>query len=83
MSRQVVRRDRRCVLGEICRRTRHREPVGRRQPYGDHVLRQPLTGPYPRIEAFRHDIGQTIVDDHLQPHAGVKGVEERQAWHYD
>lgn len=74
MSGQIVRRLRMAVPHQIVRLADDRDLIGRGQAHGRHVLRQPLSDRDTRLEAFRHDIRQVVVGDHLQLHAGLSGM---------
>lgn len=81
MPRQVVRRSRRRVLGEIGRRSDNGAAHVGRDTDGDHVLFDDAAEANAGVETARHDVGQVIIGDDLDPHLRVRGQEGRKDRH--
>ena len=56
---------------EIGRRSDHCHAQVRPHAHGDHILGHLLTHADTGIEALGHDVGQSVVDDHLDVQVGI------------
>jgi len=65
MVRQISRRLRRRSFGEVGGGADDRHAHVRRNTHGDHVFRHLITETNADVILLRNDIGQAVVDDHL------------------